>query len=319
MAQPNLNSIHADRPLTNMSVAYIQAQSNFVASAVMPTISVGNKSDSYYIFTKNDWFRDEMQQRGSGTESAGSGFNVSTSTFNTTVYALHKDISDQELNNQDMGIDLERATVQFLTQRALVRQEIQFVTDFFTTSVWGTDVVGGTDFTLWSTYASSDPISDVQTGKTTVLGATGLEPNTLVLGYEVFAQLRNHPDIVDRVKYTSSAVVTEQLLARLFDVDRVLVARAVKATNVEGETAVYAFTHGKNALLAHVAPSPGLLTPSAGYTFMWNGVSDGMGETIGISTFPMPELRSQRYEVQRAWDNVAVATDLGYFFSAAVA
>jgi hypothetical protein len=109
------------------------------------------------------------------------------------------------------------------------------------------------------------------------------------------------------------------MLARMFDIERVLVSKSVKATNAEGATGAYSFTTGKTALLAHVAPSPGILTPSAGYTFSWTGVSQGLGLTIGTSTFRLESLRATRVEAELAFDNKVVAQDLGYFWNSIVA
>jgi hypothetical protein len=172
---------------------------------------------------------------------------------------------------------------------------------------------------LWSTYATSTPIRDVKVGKKTVLKNTGFLPNTLVLSYEVFDVLSDHPDFIDRIKHTSSDAVTRQLMANLFEVDNVHVAQAVKATNDEGITAAYDFTHGKHALLCYVNPNPGLLAPSAGYTFTWRGVSAGLGEDIAISRFRMEHLKADRIEAEIAFDNKVVGSDLGYFFNGAVA
>ena len=114
-------------------------------------------------------------------------------------------------------------------------------------------------------------------------------------------------------------MVTTEIMAQLFDVERVLVARAVKATNKEGATGVYAFTHGKNALLCYSAPAPALMTPSAGYIFAWRGVSGPLGTTIGVSSFRMEHLKSDRVESEYAFDNKVIGADLGYFLSGAVA
>jgi hypothetical protein len=151
----------------------------------------------------------------------------------------------------------------------MLRRELQFVTDFFTTGVWADDVTGvagapsAGETKQWSDYASSDPIADIEAGKAEILGNTGMEANTLVLGYDVFKSLKNHPDLVDRIKYTSSQTITTDMLAAMFDIPRVMVAKAVKATNNEGASEAYGFAFGKGALLTHVAPNPGLLTPSA--------------------------------------------------------
>lgn len=316
MAQPTLHQVHIDRPLTNISVAYIQKAEHFIADKVFPEVPVDKQSDLYYTYDKNDWFRDEARPRADGTESSGSGYGLSTGSYAALVYAFHKDIGDQVRQNSDTPLDPDRDATEFVTQRLLLRRERQWATNYFTTSVWGTD---STPSNLWSNYSTSDPISDIETGKAAILTNTGFEANTLVLGYNVFRYLRNHPDIVDRYKYTDSKTITAEMLAMLFEVKRVLVAKAVVATNVEGETAAYSLVHGKHALLCHSAEAPGLLVPSAGYTFAWRGVSGGMGATVGVKRFRMEHLSSDRVEGQNAYDLKVVASDLGYFFNGAVA
>jgi hypothetical protein len=325
MPQPSINSVHVDAILTNISVAYLQKQDNFIADKVFPVVAVDKKSDKYFTYTKNDWFRDEAQRRADGTESAGSGYNLSTGTYSADVWAFHKDVGDQTVANADAPLNPLREATEFVTHRLLLRKELQFVSDFFTTGVWGTDITGvsGTPSTgevkQWSDYSASDPINDIESAKATILSNTGMEANTLVLGYDVFRQLKNHPDLVDRIKYTSSQTITEDMLARMFDLDRVMVAKAVKATNNEGATGAYGFAYGKSALLCHVASAPGLLTPSAGYTFSWTGVSGGIGSTIGVSSFRMESLKAERVEAEMAFDNKVIGSDLGLFWTTIVA
>jgi hypothetical protein len=325
MPQPHVNSVHVDAILTNISVAYLQRQDNFIADKVFPVVPVDKKSDKYFVYTKNDWFRDEAQRRADGTESAGSGYNLETGTYSADVFAFHKDVGDQTLANADAPLNPLREATEFVTHRLLLRRELQFVSDFFTTGVWGTDIAGvaGTPTTgetkQWSDYTASDPIDNIEAAKSQILGNTGMEANTLVLGYDVFRALKNHPDLVDRIKYTSSQTITEDMLARMFDLDRVLVAKAVKATNAEGVSDAYSFAYGKAAALYHVAPNPGLLTPSAGYQFSWTGVSGGIGSTIGVSSFRMESLKAERVEAEMAFDNKVIGSDLGLFWNTIVA
>jgi len=319
MPQPTINQVHVNGPLTNISVAYMQNADNFIANKVFPVVPVDKKSDVYYVFTKNDWLRDEAELRAPSTESAGSGYNVGTQTYNCDVFAIHKDVSDMIRANSDSVLADDRPATEFVTQRLLLRQEVQLVTDFFKTGVWGTDKTGGSDFAQWDDYTTSDPPEDVDAGKQAILSVTGREANTLVLGYPLYRRLVRHPLIREQIKYTSAENINEALLAKILDVERVLVSKAVKATNVEGETAAYDFVFGKSAWLGHVAKSPGLLTPSAGYTMAWKGVSTGMGKTIGVKKFRMDWIESDRIEGQIAFDNQLVGADLGYFFASAVA
>jgi hypothetical protein len=304
--------VHIDRALTNVSLAYVQSDADFIAGRVFPSVPVSAQTDKYWTYDKNDWFRDEAQIRPPATESAGGDFDIDTASYYAKVYAFHMDLDDQTLANADAALNLEADAARFVTRRLLLRREIDWASKYFTTGVWGTDNTSATD---WDNYATSTPLLDIQAAKGTMLNTTGYEPNTLVLGYDVYAALLNHPDFVDRIKYTSSEAITSQIMARLFGVDRVFVAKAVKATNVEGETAAYAQVSGDNALLVYVPPSPSLLTPSAGYTFEWTGVSDGVGENVGTVRIPIPEKRVVRVESQMAWDAKVIAADMGYFFS----
>jgi hypothetical protein len=317
MPQPTQVDVHVDAILTNLSVAYIQKKSNFIAQTVFPVVPVEKQSDKYFIYNKADWFRDEAELRADATESAGSGYSLSQDNYYADVYALHKDIGDQVRANTDSPLDADKDATEFITQRMMLRQEVQWASDYFKTGVWATDVVGGTNFTQWSDFAGSDPLEDIETGKEQVLQTTGFEVNTLVLGYHVFRKLKNHPDLVDRIKYTSSEAVTTAIMARYFDIDRILVSKAIKNTAAEGATGSYGFTAGSNAWMGYVNPSPSVRMPSAGYVFTWKGVSDGLGTNIGIQKFRMQHLRADRVEAQIAWTNKVVATDMGYFFSAA--
>jgi hypothetical protein len=325
MPQPTISDVHIDAILTNISVAYMQKAENMIADKVFPVVPVDKKSNKYFTYDKNDWFRDEAQRRAPGTESAGGGYNLSTTTYSADVFAFHKDVDDQTLANADTPLNPLREAAEFVTSRLLLRREVQFISDFMTTGVWATDATGVSgspssgEFRQWNDYTNSDPIEDIEEAKEDILSTTGYEANTLVLGYQSFRQLKNHPDVVDRYKYTTSSVITEEMLARLFGVDRILVAKSVRATNNEGLTPAYGFNFGKSACLLHVAPNPGLMTPSAGYIFAWTGVSGGLGSTIGTSQFRMESLRAARIEAEVAFDNKVVASDLGYFFASCVA
>lgn len=314
MPQPTASDAHIDAALTNISVAYVQSAENFIASKVFPRVPVKKQSDKYYTFDKNSWMLDQMQRRAPGDPSAGSGYTLSNTTYFADVWALHKDISDQERRNADTGLLDDAAAAAFLTQMGLIRQEVQWVADYFTTSVWGTDLTPGNK---WSDFAASTPIEDIRTGARTILTNTGFLPNTLVLGYQVWEKLQDHPDIVDRVKYAGEKNVTLAALATILGVERLLVSQAAYATNDENATAAYTMVAGKHALLCYSTKTPGLKTPTAGYTFDWGEMSPVGSQAV--YKFRMEELKSDRVELEMAWDYKVIGTDLGYFFNAAVA
>lgn len=324
MAQPTPSDAHVDARLTDISEAFVQSEDSFVHGRVFPTVPVDNQSDLILSYDRGDFYRDEMQKLAPGTESEGTGFNVSDDNYFADVWALHKNIPDQTRENQTDPMSLEDDSAEFLAQKAMIRKEKQWASDYMTTGVWTTDLDGsGSDFTQWSD-SSSTPIDDITSEMITQMELTGFKPNRLVLGPKTFNQLRNHPDIVDRVKHTSAESVTTAMIAQLIDIDmgdplRVMVAGGVENTAAEGATDSFSFIVGKSALLAYAAPNPGLFRPSGGYTYAWNGRFGAGREGIRTLNFRVEKEHSDRVEIQVAFDFKLMAADMGTFFANAVA
>ena len=333
MTNPSAGAVHVDSALTNISVAFFQRAENFVAGRVFPNVPVDKQSDRYFTYDRGDFNRDEARERAPGTESAGSGFDLdNTPTYYAKVFAFHKDIPDQIVANADAAVNLERAAAEFVAHKMLIRKEKDFMTKFFQGGIWTHDIdgVSGTPGTgevkQWSDTTLGDPIGNIRNGKSTVMESTGFMPNTLMLGQRVFDTLVDHPDIVDRVKYSGGvgnqnpALVNEQTLAALFGVERVIVGRAIENTAQDGLTNAHSFIAGKKALLCYSAPTPSLLAPTAGYTFSWQGYL-GTTNQFGIATsrFRMEHLKSERVEGEISMDHKLVSADLGYFWDSIVA
>lgn len=320
MPQPTPRDVHVDAALTNVSVAYMQDQTNFIASRVFPIVPVEHQSNVYFKYDKGAFFRDEAQVRAAATESAGSGFDLSTDSYYCPKWAIHKDVDDDTVANADPAVDPYRDATTFVMQQLLIRRERLFATNFMKTGVWGTDVVGTTNFAQWDDEASSDPFEDVKVARIKILSTTGHLPNKFVVSYETHEALKKHPLILDRFKYTSSESVTEGMLARLFEVDEYIVAKSIYQTSQEkASTAAYAFIASKCALLVYSAPSPSLLQPTGGYIFAWRGLTGLNGAGIRTKRFRMEHLEADRVESEMALSMKLVAADMGYFFSATVA
>lgn len=320
MPQPTgLGEVHVDRALTDLSLRYTQSADSFIARQVFRPVGVQFRSDKYFTYSRDFWFRSDAQLRGPGTESAGSGYALSTDSYSIDVFAVHKDVDDQIRANADSPINLERDATEFVTQQLLQKLEQDFVSTFFKTGVWTTDKTGATDFTTFDD-ASSTPIETIRAEITAQAKLTAYKPNTLVMGAEVWQNgLADHPDLLDRVKYTQKGVVGPDLLASLLGIDRVLIAWNVKNTAAEGATASYSFNWGKNMLLCYSPPAPGLNTPAAGYVFAWKGFMGANAEGMRIRKFRMEHLASDRVEGEFAYDLKTVSADMGTFFSGAVA
>lgn len=327
MAGPTARNVHVNKPLTNISIAYLQNAANFVATQVFPNIPSANRSDIYYTYDRGEFNRDEMEKRAPGTESKGGGYNIDTApNFFCHVYSFHKDIPDQMRDNADAQLNPDREATIYVTQKALIKREKIFAQAYFRTGVWSYGVAGvssnpGANQVLKWTDANSTPIEDVRRARTGILENTGFEPNVMVMGKYVLDALLDHPDLIDRIKYSGGvgnnnpAMVNMQALAALFEVDKILVMKAIENISKEGVAAVHKFIGGNHVLLCHSTTSPGLMTPTAGYTFSWTGQSGSGPMGNRIKQFRMENLESDRVEISMAFDMKVIAQDLGYFMS----
>ncbi len=320
MAQPHRSQISVDQSLTNIAVANFQAASNFIAPEFAPLVPVDKQSGRYFIFDQAWYRKPQSQKRAPATESVGTGYQVSFDTYFADVWALHHDVPDQDRDNADSPLNLDADALGILEQDMLIRRELECASALFADSVW-TGSSTGADITLGTTWdnVASTPIEDIDLQKEAILENTGQDANVLVLGYSVFRNLKNHEDLLDRVKYTQRGVITEDLMAGLFGVDKVLVARASRNTLQEGDGDNEDFIFNQNdAVLLHVAQSPGLRIPSAAYIFTWTGhIPNAFGIAAGREDVPLS--KATRIELEMAMDFKVVSATLGAKWDAAVA
>lgn len=316
---PTPGDVHVNRPLTNMSIAYLQGQTRFVAAEVFPVVPVQKQSDRYFVYDKGDLMRDEAMPRAPGTESAGMDYDIdNTPTYSCVKYALHKDVDDDTVANADAPLRPEQDAAEILTDKLLMKRDQLFVTSFFKTGVWDTDwdgaaaSPGANEFLQWD-VTNSDPIQDIDNAKEAVSALTGFDANVLVIGKAVFNVVKNHSAVIDRIKYTQRGIITEEILAALFGVSKVVVPGGVVNTAKKGATDSIARIFGKHVLLAYRPERPAIMKPSAGYCFSWAGLYGAGNEGLRTKRFRMEHLNSVRIENEFAWDLKVVSTDCGAF------
>lgn len=323
---PRMSDAHIDRAMTQFSVAMIQDESNFIADKVFPIIPVSRQSDLYYQYNSGDFMRDEAKQRAMFSESAGGDYGVEAQDpYYCRKHAFHKDLAPEEKLNYDEPLDADKDAVIFVTQKMLIRREMAWASTFFKQGVWNTDIQGvdaspSTGQILQWDKTGSDPIGDITKQSVAMASRTGYRPNTLVLSPYVFYALKNHYDILDRIKYTEKGIVTTDLLATLFEVDNVYVAWSIVNSAEKGAADSIDFIYGANALLCYTPKTPGLRQPAAGYIFAWTGLEGAGAYGNRIVRIPMDQLGlgTERIEGEMAFDLKKISGEMGVFFQDAV-
>ena len=320
--------LHVNQELTVAMVAYAQ-QAGFISDQVFPNIPSDNPTDFYNKMGRKAFLQTAAQKRAPRTETPGVDWNFTRDTFACEVWGLHHDIEDQYRATADANWQLDRTGTDLVTQQMLLRRELEWINTFFKTGVWYENLAGvaaapGANQFLQLDQAGSSPITMFRQARRRFNKRTGgVRANTLVMGPDGWDTLTDHPEIVDRVKYTQEGFLTEALVARAIGIDRILVAEAVQADDTTDETTAEVFPAvsyiaGNSALMCFSAPRPSRDQPSAGYTFSWTGYLGASAWGGRIKKFRMEAIACDRIEIEAAYDMKVVAPELGTFFSSVV-
>lgn len=298
MPTPTVRDVHTDVALTNVSVAYKNGL--YLYDQVFPTVGVTKQSDFYYIFDKGAWFRDLAARRAPGTRSQRADYSLTTGSYICENYALAKGIPDEVRKNSDAPLRPDVEATEFVTDALMRSREGRVATIVTTCTNWASASTVGTQ---WSDD-TSDPVGDIWNAINSIVKLIGRMPNVGLFSWDVWQHLRQHPDMLDRIKYTRpGGNLTTQDIATMFDLPKVLVGTSLTDSSTEGNANSLSYVWGDYFWVGYVAPAPALMTPSAGYVLEWNART--------VNTYREDQEHQDVIEAMEYTDEVITASDAG--------
>lgn len=275
--------------LTNMSVAYFQPDDWFVSPFVFPILPVQLSTSYYYIFDKGDLARDNVQRKPEFGKVTPMMFGSKQELYSCEVDQIIIGIDQiSTLNYQRSAapgiIDPRRSKVRLATEQLKLHMDRVFADGYFKSGAWTNEWAGvtttpsGKQFYKFSD-SNCDPVKFIGDRRVEMMREGRRKPNVLALGVEAYEALKNNASILDRVKYSGStanpATINANVLAQLFEIDRVVVLNSTYNKGGYGSTSMDFVCDSKGALLAYAAPNPAIDEVSAGYTFAWDMLGNG--------------------------------------------
>jgi len=268
MPNPTPRDVHIERPLTEFSIAY--RNQLYIGQQVFPAVGVQKQTDFYFVFDKQSWFRNIVAKRSPGTRAQRADYMVSTASYVAINYALAKGIPDEVRENADNPLRPDVEATEFVTDALLRAQEIRVANIVTASTAWN---YAASPTTQWSSDVS-DPLGDIEAAINNVIAVTGRQPNIAVMSWGTWRYLKNHPDLLDRIKFTRPGATAEPGdIAGWFGLDKVLIGTALVDNAAEGAAASMAYVWGSAFWTGYVASAPALMTPSAGYALEWQSRS----------------------------------------------
>lgn len=299
--------VHVNKLLTNVGIRYKNTQ--YIADQCAPTVPVQKKTDYYASWGKSAWYRDEAGQISEGGRAPIVGLNVTlTNTYRCLTYGAAAAMPRDLMSNADAELQLEARYAELLTDKLSLAKERRVATLFQTTGNWtsGTALAGGT---CWDAFATSTPVTDIDTGIQTVVDNTsGLPANTFITNRTTWKTLRRHPDILALVygEGYGPKLVTPELFAKAFEFEKVLIGSSYYTADEEDTDdsgITYTGIWTDTTWIGYTTPAPSIITPSAAYLFR---------EYYKVRTWYDDASDTDFMEVRESIDEVATAATCGY-------
>lgn len=298
-------NVHVDKVLTNISLAW--PNNEFVGERLFPVVKVSKQTDMYYWFGRDSWVPETSDYRAPGSVANEiPGVGVALDTYYASEHSLQIPVTDEERQNSDSPMSPDRDATEHVTQKILLGRELAMKNLVTNTANYATGLsvtLSGTD--RWNDYTNSDPVDDIKVGKRAVHAKVYFEPNTAIIPYQVMSVLEDHPDIIERIKYTDRAILTKEIIAAVFQIPNIIVPGVAVGAGV-GFAITSSYLWGKDVVLAYVPPRAGLRIPAFAYEFVW-----GFPETQQVDRWRETQRKSDLVRVSRRYDLklVGVETD----------
>lgn len=244
-------------------------QSGLVGFKLFPRVPVAAYGGKILQFGKES-FRLINTKRAPGSATQRVRFGYEGVPYAIAPSALEATVPREQMRDasQVPGIDLASRSIALVQNVMALAHEHECATLATNPQNYGAD--NKTKFTAANSWfvPDSDPLADIALGKEAIRQSTGMRPNRLVLSPTALSALKQHPKIIERIKYTRADAITVEMLKSLMELDDIVEASAVVATDSK-----FGDVWGNHAVLAFVSdsPNPSQELPSYGYTYAIEG------------------------------------------------
>ncbi|MDN5925042.1 MAG: major capsid protein [Xanthomonadales bacterium] len=258
--------------LTHHAQGYVRPGN--VGASLFPAVTVSAYAGQVLEFGKES-FRRYNTQRAPGTATKRITFGYAGKPYAIIPNALEAVVPEENRTDAAAvpGIDLATDAISVVLDAMDLSHEFACSDMARATSNYDSDhKVALVGTARWG-GSTGDPSKDIGTAKDAIRASVGVRPNTVLLSATAFAALAFNADILDRIKYTGRDAVTTELLAKLWNVQHVVVGDAVGAS---GQDDTFGDVWGDDVIVAYVAPPSGnnkrnRAQPSYGYTYTMAG------------------------------------------------
>lgn len=299
MALQTGRDLHVDIPLSNYVVG--RRPPGYIADQLVPIFPVAKRSGIYYKrnYREGIAWTPNLTAMAEGTKAKQVFFSVSSDTFYAKKYGLGSYWVTEDEVNADEVIQFDRDSAELVTDRLLIDYEMRVAAlAGVSTNVFTTTHVA----TAWSNSTGSRPYDDLTDQIEKFRVQNTLRPNVAVIPEQVMRYLRRSDQIRDILFGDRGGVATNEQLAALLNIGKILVPETFVNTAPPGETFIGSANLNpawpSAPLLAYVSPAPGRMIDTWVQAFRWTNPQ--LGVPFGIRRHPY-DTRRMRQDIDAVY------------------
>lgn len=228
-------------------VARGYSNNSFIAESLFPVINSDLEKVDIFEFNKEAFqvYDTERAIRANSNVISPKGFKKHTTTLTEHDLAYPIDYREEE---EARKIKLQVHATNVVTQGLLLKLETQCATLAQDPTKYPTTNKIALSGTSQFTHKDSDPVGVIDDAKDAISRQIGQDPNTLVMGQEVWESLKRNESLKGLIANSTNKIVTLDLLKEFFEVEKIVIGKAIYSNANDQFERVW----GNNIILAYV-------------------------------------------------------------------
>lgn len=295
-------------------------RAGYVATQVLPVVDVLSQAGVFGTIPLEQLLQQRESKRAPGSGYARSNFTFTSSTYATEEHGVEEVVDDREAKMYREYFDAEQISTLRAFSSVLRNAEQRAASLIFNATTWNGAALTTSVGNEWDDAGACTPITDVEAAVRKIYDGSGLWANALVINRKVFRNLRNSEQIIERINSegagnaSKASDVTIEMLARVFDLDHIVVAGTSKNSAKEGQTATPAqIWSDEYAMVCKIATTSDMREPCVGRTFHWSDDGSSIGGTV--ETYREEAVRGEVVRVRHDVDEIVLYKEAGHLLS----
>jgi hypothetical protein len=285
-----------------------------IALEVFPVFEVGLQAGPFGKITLESLMKAVDTTRTSGGAYNESDFEFTTDSYATKEHGIAVPVDQRNAKIYANYFDAEMVAARLARHKVMLNLESRVAALVYDTGVFTPTAITNE----WDDHTNATPLDDVEAAVLR-LYAKGIVANALVLNWKQFRNLRHCDQVINRITASGAGSpakptdITKQMLATVFDLEKIIVGGSQYNSAIEGQTASLSPVWSDEYAMVTRVASGGIEDPGLGRTFHWGEDGSQIGGLM--ESYYWEEVRGDKVRCRMETHEKVIYSEAGELLS----